>query len=618
MMDDLQNKKDGSKTLSFFKKSIKCIIYISGLYLLRNFYNNYIDTTTYNNISFNEFEKTIREGINSVVELPLKKVEILSDKALIYDSKSDKANIVHRIFFHNLFSFEQKIDKLLPYTKITNVYHVKEFSLYNFIYNNIYYLILFYLLKNLLFDNKIYGDFFKNDAKLVKEKVNIKIKDVKGLFETKDEVLELVNIMLDYEKYTKLGTKIPSGILMEGPTGNGKTLLAKAIANNFNANFYYISGSSFIQTFVGLGTKKVKDLFIEARKNRPAIIFIDEIDTIGKTRSDRSNVNEERENTLNSLLVEMDGFESNKGILIIGATNRVEVLDKALLRPGRFDRIVKFTLPNKDERKDILNYYLENKPMDDNFKLNKDDNMDTLSVLTFGFSGAELYNLCNEASIKAGLENKETLSYENIKDAYEYILMGKEKKDTKLSIKEKRIVAHHEAGHALLSYKLKNVDNPTKVTIIPHSRGALGFSQSIPSKEKYLYTKNELLDQMKVLLGGRVAEDLVFNEITNGASDDISKLNKLAYQYVNYFGMDDEVRCFNTNENIKSDYASNKIDIAIDKLINELEKEVRIILTVNLERLKQIAKILIEKETINFEDIDKILKKNKSKYINFS
>ena len=424
--------------------------------------------------------------------------------------------------------------------------------------------------------------------------------------------------MLDYEKYTKLGTKVPSGILMEGPTGNGKTLLAKAIANNFNANFYYISGSSFIQTFVGLGTKKVKDLFIEARKNRPAIIFIDEIDTIGKTRSARSNVNEERENTLNSLLVEMDGFESNKGILIIGATNRVDVLDKALLRPGRFDRIVKFTLPNKDERKDILNYYLERKPMDDNFKLNKDDNIEELSVLTFGFSGAELFNLCNEASIKAGLENKETISYENIKDAYEYILMGKEKKDTKLSIKEKQIVAHHEAGHALLSYKLRNVDNPTKVTIIPHSKGALGYSQSIPSKEKYLYTKNELLDQMKVLLGGRVAEELVFNEITNGASDDISKLNKLAYQYVNYFGMDDEVRCFNTNENIKSDYASNKIDIAIDKLINEIEKEVRIILTVNLESLKKIAKLLIEKETINFEDIDKLIKKKKCKYINFS
>ena len=586
---------------SWYQKILKLGTIIISLYTLKNYISSY---RSYNDICLLDLEEGIK-GTQNFLKLPIKKIEINSNmNALIYDS-SVGGNI-YRIFFNDYNNFERKIENILNTT--TRIYHIQDFSWFTFILNKIPVIFLLYLAI------RVYAmreNILKSDEKLIKEKSDVKLEDVKGLFETKEEVLELVNIMINPEKFKNLGTKVPSGILMEGSTGTGKTMLAKAIANHYKASFYYISGSEFIQTFVGLGVEKVKNLFREARENSPSIIFIDEIDAIGKSRSNSSiNSHEERENTLNALLVEMDGFNTSSGVLIIGATNRADILDKALKRPGRFDRIISFSLPNIEERKDILKYYIEKQPVEETLEKKIETFINKLAISSYGFNNAELYNICNEASINAGLENREFITKRDYEKAYEYILMGKEKKSNKLSEEEREIVAHHEAGHALLSLILENVENPTKVTIIPHSKGSLGFSQSIPEREKKLYNKKELLDQMKVLLGGRVAEEIIFNEITSGASDDLQKLKNIAYNYVAKYGMSENLSCITYDENKTSEYLWQKIDESIENLIKELEKETKKLLEENIKSLKRIAEELLEKETIYLKDIKECVRKD--------
>ena len=330
---------------------------------------------------------------------------------------------------------------------------------------------------------------FRNEAKVIEEKTGIKLTDIAGLHQTKNDVLEFSEIVMKPERYLKLGTKIPTGILMEGPPGTGKTMLAKAIADKFDSKFYLINGSDFIQPIVGTGTMKVKELFKTARENKPAIIFIDEIDAIGKSRNTGKSVgNDERDNILNSLLVEMDGFEDNSEVLIMGATNRVDSLDQALLRPGRFDRVVKFDLPDLEERKDILNSYYPKYKI--NNKVNQNDLINNLGMSTYGFNGAMISNLFNEASIRAVRSNLDSIDTNSFNEALEYVTLGN-RKENFISKKEKEIIAYHEAGHALISYILNDVPSPNKVSIVPRANGALGFSQAIPEYEKKLYTKED-------------------------------------------------------------------------------------------------------------------------------
>ena len=413
-------------------------------------------------------------------------------------------------------------------------------------------------------------NFFKNEAKIIEEKTGIKLSDIAGLHQTKNDVLEFSEIVMKPDKYLKLGTKIPTGILMEGPPGTGKTMLAKGIADKFDSSFYLLNGSDFIQPIVGTGSKKVKDLFEIARKNKPAIIFIDEIDAVGKSRNSGKSIgNDERDNILNSLLVEMDGFEDNSKILIMGATNRADSLDSALLRPGRFDRVVRFELPNLEERKDILEIYYPKYKIDSS--VNKEKIISNLGMLTYGFNGAMLSNLFNEASIRAVRKDYDSIKSENFDEAIEYITLGN-RKDNFITEKEKEIISYHEAGHALVSYILPEVPSPTKVSIIPRASGALGFSQAIPDVEKKLYTKKELQSQIMVMMGGRVAEEIIFKDVTNGASDDINKINKLAEDIITKYGMGKNTGL----RNLDSDTKNNLFRKESNSLVNEFDEEINV------------------------------------------
>ena len=416
------------------------------------------------------------------------------------------------------------------------------------------------------------------------------------------------------EKYLKLGTKIPTGILMEGPPGTGKTMLAKAIADNFDSKFYLINGSDFIQPIVGTGTMKVKELFNTARENKPSIIFIDEIDAIGKSRNTGKSVgNDERDNILNSLLVEMDGFEDNSEVLIMGATNRVDSLDQALLRPGRFDRVVKFDLPNLEERKDILNSYYPKYKI--NNKVNQDDLINNLGMATYGFNGAMISNLFNEASIRAVRNNLDSIDTNSFNEAIEYITLGN-RKENFISKKEKETIAYHEAGHALISYILNDVPSPNKVSIVPRANGALGFSQAIPEYEKKLYTKEEFMSQIMVMMGGRVAEEIILKKITNGASDDIDKINKLANDMITKYGMGKEINFRNLDNDTKNNLFRKEsaqfvedVNEEVKVLINFCYLETKKIIENNISILEKIKEELIVKETIDKNDLDELFNK---------
>jgi cell division protease FtsH len=377
-------------------------------------------------------------------------------------------------------------------------------------------------------------DFGKSRAKLSEDGGKVRFKDVAGLEEEKEEVEELIDFLKNPKKFEKMGARIPKGVLLVGPPGTGKTLLAKAVAGEANVPFYFISGSDFVELFVGVGASRVRDMFKQAKHNAPCLIFIDEIDAVGRQRgTGLGGGHDEREQTLNQLLTEMDGFGANEGIIVIAATNRPDVLDPALLRPGRFDRQVTVSLPDQKERLAILGVHAKGKV------LGPSVNLENLSKRTPGFSGADLENLLNEAALLAVRRNKEAITMMEVDEATDRVLMGPAKTSRKYSDKEKRLVSIHEAGHAVIGLKLENAEDVHKITVIP--RGvAGGYTMMMPKEEKMaVRTKQELLDQITGLLGGRCAEELFLNAITTGASDDFSKATKIARNMVTQYGMSD-------------------------------------------------------------------------------
>ena len=454
-------------------------------------------------------------------------------------------------------------------------------------------------------------DFGRSRAKRMDTKPTTTFKDVAGCTEEKEEVQELIDFLKNPKKFQSMGARIPKGILLVGPPGTGKTMLARAVAGEAKVPFYYISGSDFVELFVGIGASRVRDMFQTAKMNAPCLIFIDEIDAVGRQRgTGLGGGHDEREQTLNQLLTEMDGFGANEGIIIIAATNRPDVLDPALLRPGRFDRQITVALPDKKAREEILRVHSRNK------KLAKNVTLDYLAKRTPGFSGADLENLLNEAALLAVRRNKKEITMNEIDEATDRVLMGPAKVTKKYTDKEKKLVAYHEAGHAVLGIKLDGANDVQKITIIPRGHAG-GYTMMTPKEESFNYTKNELLESICGLLGGRVAEEVIFGEITTGAHDDFRKATKIARKMVTEYGMsnlgpmmleepDENTflgRDYTKNRNI-SDTVAHEIDEEMRNIISSCYEKTKEIIKSNRKLLDLIANTLLEEETITKEQID--------------
>ncbi len=592
------------------------------LIMLGVFYFVTIANQKINNLTYSEFMKALDSS--EVTELEVKPRE----RASIYEVSGKLKNYgKNETFYVRLPLSEQVMKKLVTASdkynfEFTAVADPESNSIVIFIAN--YLPMILILVVGFWFINKQMGgkngsfDFGKSKAKLSSDKNKVTFKDVAGLKEEKEEVKELIDFLKNPKKFQKLGARIPKGVLLYGPPGTGKTLLARAVAGEANVPFYYISGSDFVELFVGVGASRVRDMFQQAKRTAPCLIFIDEIDAVGRQRgSGIGGGHDEREQTLNQLLTEMDGFGENEGIIIIAATNRPDVLDPALLRPGRFDRQVTVNLPDVKGREEILKVHARNKVLADGV------NIEALAKRTPGYSGADLENLLNEAALLAVRRNKEAITMSEIDEASDRVLMGPAKSSKTRSENDRKLVAYHESGHAVVGIKLKGANDVQKVTIIPRG-SAGGYNMMIPSEEKICSTKTDLLEQITGLLAGRVAEEVVFGEITTGAENDFSKATKIARAMVTEYGMSDLGpmqleqqegsvflgRDYNKSRNFSNEVA-HEIDTEMRKIIDECYKKATKIIKNNRDLLELLATTLLEYETLTKEQIDYLVENGK-------
>lgn len=463
-------------------------------------------------------------------------------------------------------------------------------------------------------------NFGKSRAKLANvgdDKVTLK--DVAGLREEKEELEEIIDFLREPAKYTKVGARIPKGVLLEGPPGTGKTLLAKAIAGEANVPFFSISGSDFVEMFVGVGASRVRDLFLEAKRHAPCIVFIDEIDAVARRRgTGMGGGHDEREQTLNQLLVEMDGFGVNEGIIVVAATNRVDILDPAILRPGRFDRKIAVGRPDVGGREEILKVHAKNKPLSDDIDLGQ------IAQTTAGFTGADLENLLNEASIYAAKDGRLFVKQEDIRKAFVKVGIGTEKKSRIISDKEKKITAYHEAGHAILFHELPDVGPVYSVSIIPTGVGAAGYTMPLPDKDEMFMTKGKMLHNIMVSLGGRIAEEIIFDDITTGAASDIKKATKVARKMVTSFGMSENIGIISYDEDddevfigrdlahtrAYSEKVAGEIDSEVKAIVDDCYARAKAIIMSHEDILHKAAKLLLEKEKISGQEFDALFKQS--------
>ena len=592
------------------------------LIMLGVFYFVTIANQKINNLTYSEFMKALDSS--EVTELEVKPRE----RASIYEVSGKLKNYgKNETFYVRLPLSEQVMKKLVTASdkynfEFTAVADPESNSILIFIAN--YLPMILILVVGFWFINKQMGgkngsfDFGKSKAKLSSDKNKVTFKDVAGLKEEKEEVKELIDFLKNPKKFQKLGARIPKGVLLYGPPGTGKTLLARAVAGEANVPFYYISGSDFVEMFVGVGASRVRDMFQQAKRTAPCLIFIDEIDAVGRQRgSGIGGGHDEREQTLNQLLTEMDGFGENEGIIIIAATNRPDVLDPALLRPGRFDRQVTVNLPDVKGREEILKVHARNKVLADGV------NIEALAKRTPGYSGADLENLLNEAALLAVRRNKEAITMSEIDEASDRVLMGPAKSSKTRSENDRKLVAYHESGHAVVGIKLKGANDVQKVTIIPRG-SAGGYNMMIPSEEKICSTKTDLLEQITGLLAGRVAEEVVFGEVTTGAENDFSKATKIARAMVTEYGMSDLGpmqleqqegsvflgRDYNKSRNFSNEVA-HEIDTEMRKIIDECYKKATKIIKDNRDLLELLATTLLEYETLTKEQIDYLVENGK-------
>lgn len=573
-------------------------------------------------LTYNEFNKALsKNNVEKVVITPSTSAYTYQLSGTLRDAKKGETFTVKTPLSDTVIEKIVKASEKKDF-KIVSKSDPTSSAWYVFLMNILPYIILigiaFWFFTRQLGGQKGSMDFGRSRAKLNPDKGKVTFKDVAGLPEEKEELQELIDFLKNPKKFTKLGARIPKGVLLVGPPGTGKTLLAKAVAGEANAPFYFISGSDFVELYVGIGASRVRDMFKQAKQNAPCLIFIDEIDAVGRQRGTGiGGGHDEREQTLNQLLTEMDGFGANEGIIIIAATNRPDVLDPALLRPGRFDRQVTVALPELKAREEILKVHARNKI------LSKNVHLDSIAKRTVGFSGADLENLLNEAALLAVRREKQAITMSEIDEAIDRVIMGPAKVTKKYTPEEKKLVAYHEAGHAVLGIKLDNANDVQKVTIIPRGEAG-GYNLMLPKEEKYTATKTELLEQIMGLLGGRVAEEIVFGEITTGAHNDFSKATKIARSMVTEYGMSSlgpvqlETpegssflgRDYNKNRNF-SDQVALEIDNEVRNIINDCYAKAKKLIEKNRDLLDLIASSLIEHETLTKEQIDYLAENGK-------
>ena len=610
--DNGRNKNNGKKQGG--GKSILVFLVITLIVMLAtNIVTSMVKDTTEREITYNQFINMVDRGeVESVeigsnrIDINLKNQPIPGVKITCYTGIMDDPTLTDR-----LLKVGVQCTKTVPdnssYLILNIVANVLPLVMIGFIF--------YFFMRRMGSGGGVMG-VGKSKAKVYGEKeTGVTFQDVAGQDEAKESLQEVVGFLEDPQKYVKIGAKLPKGALLVGPPGTGKTLLAKAVAGEAHVPFFSISGSDFVEMFVGVGASRVRDLFEEAKKSAPCIIFIDEIDAIGKSRDSRyGGGNDEREQTLNQLLAEMDGFDSSKGVLILAATNRPEVLDSALLRPGRFDRRVIVDRPDLKGREDILRVHAKNVNLDEtvNFK--------EIALATAGAVGSDLANMVNEAAILAVKAGRSAVSQADLSEAVELVEMGKEKKNKILSKKEREIVSYHEVGHALVSALQKDAEPVQKITIVPRTSGALGYVMNIPEEEKCLYTKEELWARLVEFTGGRAAEEIVFGSVTTGASNDIEKATSIARSMITRYGMSEKFgltgleRAANQyldNQTVLdcSEVTQAEVDKEITAMLKKAYKEAKDMLTANRSILDHIAAFLIEKETITGKEFMEILRK---------
>ena len=603
MNNNVNNRKGGEKKKNNNNKFL--LIYVVVAFLFLYSFSTAKEMLTTKEISYNEFVQMVKDK-------EVKEVTVDGTALVItpQDSSDMKGKVLYTGNADNPDLIQLLIDNDVQYyPQIT-----KQQSVWmDFIILNVLPLVIMFFVVRFIF-NKMskkmgggpmgMGGMGKSNAKVYVEKdIKVSFEDVAGQDEAKESLTEIIDFLHNPKRYTEIGAKLPKGALLVGPPGTGKTLIAKAVAGEAKVPFLSVSGSTFVEMFVGMGAAKVRDLFKEAEKMAPCIIFIDEIDSIGKSRDNQMQSNDEREQTLNQLLTEMDGFDTSKGIVILGATNRPEILDKALLRPGRFDRRVIVDRPDLKGRIAILNVHSKD------VKMSPEVNLESVAKGTPGAVGADLANIVNEAALRTVRSGRETVIQEDLEEAVEVIIAGKEKKDRILSKKEREVVAFHEVGHALVAGLLEGTDPVHKITIVPRTMGALGYTMQLPEEEKYLVSKEELMNQIRVMLGGRAAEEDVFNLVSTGASNDIERATQTARNMVTIYGMTDNFDMM-ALESVQNRYldgravrncseeTSTLVDKEVLSIIRECHQKAREILRENRDLLDKISEYLLEKETI--------------------
>ena len=598
------------------------IILIAGVitFIAITMLNSMIKDATYKEITYSEFLQMIDEDKVSEVKFD-------SDRILIQPSDSQKDSNGFSYTYYTGYIKDNDITDKLDDKGVTYSGYIPDqsSSIIDFLLVYVLPILFIYLMFTFVYRRLSKGGGMmggmgvgKNTAKVyVQKQTGVTFKDVAGQDEAKESLTEIVDFLHNPDKYASIGAKLPKGALLVGPPGTGKTLLAKAVAGEANVPFFSLAGSDFVEMFVGVGASRVRDLFKEAQKQAPCIIFIDEIDAIGKSRDSRyGGGNDEREQTLNQLLAEMDGFDSSKGLFILAATNRPEVLDKALLRPGRFDRRIIVDKPDLKGRIDTLKVHSKDVLMDDTVDL------EAIGLATSGAVGSDLANMINEAAIAAVKDGRKVVSQKDLFEAVEVVIAGKEKKDRILSKEEKRTVAYHEVGHALITALKKNAEPVQKITIVPRTMGSLGYVMQVPEEEKYLMTKDELMTRLVTLLGGRAAEEVVFDTVTTGASNDIEKATQIARAMITQYGMSEKFGLMSL-ETVESKYLDGSarlncsdetaamIDDEVKELLKECFAEAKKLLSENRDVLDEIAKYLYEKETITGKQFMEIYRKVK-------